>query len=214
MSPALSSPALASGAKGAQSAALSVLVRIWLVWASVAVGIIALGLPRLLGPQIVPISAIGGVIVAATAALTSRTLDGYLRALGVRLIVAAHGLRFLGGFFIWAGPQGFFPARFAWSAGVGDVLTAAAGMMLLLISDPRRFRRWFLVWNAIGLLDLVHALGTGLSFNLTRPGSMDTMTTLPWALIPLLLVPWFLATHLKGFQWAASDEPLPGEARS
>ncbi len=62
----------------------------------------------------------------------------------------------------------------------------------------------------IGCLDLMNALRTAVWLNFSQPGTMDTMATLPWALIPLVLVPLMIATHLKIFQWLWSKPAQRG----
>ena len=63
--------------------------------------------------------------------------------------------------------------------------------------------RWLvLLWNSVGLLDLLAALTLGLT---SAPGSplqlffdppgSAAMATLPWALIPVFLVPQLIVSH-------------------
>jgi hypothetical protein len=64
--------------------------------------------------------------------------------------------------------------------------------------------RWLvLVWNSVGLLDLLDAAALGmtsapgspLQLFFDAPGSA-IMATLPWAIIPVFLVPQLIVGHL------------------
>ena len=76
-----------------------------------------------------------------------------------------------------------------------------------------------LIWNSLGLLDLVAAVGLGVT---SSPGPLrlifaepDTaiMITLPWLLIPGFLVPLLASTHLAVFYRLSQAESLPAEGR-
>ena len=49
-----------------------------------------------------------------------------------------------------------------------------------------------LEWNIFGTLDLIVAVSLGV---ISARGGSAAMTTLPWALIPLVLVPAYLIGH-------------------
>jgi hypothetical protein len=184
------------------TASLAFFARILLGGLAVGCGLIAAGVASPERPQLVPALAFAGVVLGVGLALGNRTVDRHLRAVGVRLLVAFHGVRFIGAFFLWAYAQGQLPEEFALRAGIGDIVVAIGALLLLQVPpEGCRFRGWLLIWNALGALDLVLALGTAIHLNLTRPGVMNGMVTLPWALIPLVLVPVMLATHAKIFAW-------------
>lgn len=89
-------------------------------------------------------------------------------------------------------PLGQLPALFAIPAGAGDALIGltaiGAGAAL-----RRGQTRVALTWNLPGLLDLIVAVGLGIT---TSPGSAHLFATTPTALAmslqPLVLVPTFL----------------------
>jgi len=116
-------------------------------------------------------------------------------ALGVRTILAAHLVRFIGLYFLWLQAQGRMPVEFAHRAGWGDIVAAAAALGLLLWPAGAGFRRALLWWNVIGAADLFLAVGTAAWLTVTRPGSMIEITQLPLALIPLWAVPVLLSSH-------------------
>jgi hypothetical protein len=111
--------------------------------------------------------------------------------------------RLLGGLFLVAFAQGQLPAQFAIPAGVGDVLVSLAAPVVayLFIAKHQRARMVGLLWNAIGILDLLVAITLGV---LTSPGQLhrlafDTpnlvMSAYPFVLVPAFGVPVWLLLH-------------------
>jgi hypothetical protein len=111
----------------------------------------------------------------------------------------------LGGlFFLLLYADGRLSAPFAPAAGVGDMIAGAMAIplavMLMLGLEIRR--TWLGIWNAFGALDLVVAVSLGLLSAPATPFRVFTegpgtqaMTTVPWVLIPAMLVPIFLLVH-------------------
>jgi len=112
----------------------------------------------------------------------------------------------LGVFMLIAGVTGGMSGPFPYVAGIGDIITGlfALPVARLAARDPRDIR--VLEWNIFGALDLIVAvsLGTmsanGSPLQIIHAGVGSTaMTTLPWALIPLVLVPTYLIGHALVF---------------
>jgi hypothetical protein len=94
--------------------------------------------------------------------------------------------------------RGILPAVFAWPAGYGDMaIGATAGFVAWKLSDPAH-RNSFIVWQLLGILDLVNAVGVGTTAFLLSPQGppMVPMTVLPLSLIPTFLVPLFFIFHV------------------
>ena len=74
--------------------------------------------------------------------------------------------------------------------------------MFALINRPSlATSRMFVVWNLLGILDLVGAVSTGVLSTGIVPGLVTEVTTapmsqLPLVLIPAYLVPLFIMLHL------------------
>jgi hypothetical protein len=65
--------------------------------------------------------------------------------------------------------------------------------MLALIRRPGfSASKTFVVWNLLGLLDLVVAVSTGALASGLDIGSVGEITTRPMALLPLVLIPAYL----------------------
>jgi hypothetical protein len=122
-------------------------------------------------------------------------------------LIGLHAIRLLGFTFIILYAEGRLPAPFAPSAGWGDVFIGATALPLAraVMRFGARVRPLVLLWNALGVADLVVALTLG---PLSAPGPLQVfvgppdsspMTTLPWLLIPGFLVPILFFIHVVIF---------------
>ena len=122
-------------------------------------------------------------------------------------LIAIHAIRLLGFSFIVLYADGRLPAPFAPSAGWGDVFMGATALPLAwaVTRFGARMRPLVLLWNALGVADLVVALTLG---PLSAPGPLQVfvgppdsspMTTLPWLIIPGFLVPILFFIHIVIF---------------
>lgn len=120
-------------------------------------------------------------------------------------------VRILGVSFLLLAFAGQLGGPFPYFAGIGDIITGAFALPTALsmggkgATDLR-----VLAWNAFGLLDLVVAVALGVTSGNGSPlqvfhiGAGSTaISTLPWSLIPLVLVPVFITGHMTIFARAA-----------
>lgn len=149
-----------------------------------------------LPPLVVPVLVAGLTVAFSLGIRRVSWMKAAVEMLGVRSMVAAHLVRFVGVYFLWLHAQGRLPVEFAMRAGWGDIVAAAGALVLLFVPDGVGFRRALLVWNVLGTADLLIAVGTGGWLNATRPGSMIELAGLPLTLVPLWFVPMLLANHL------------------
>lgn len=90
------------------------------------------------------------------------------------------------------------PAVFALPAGYGGMLIGAtATLAAWKLADPSR-RSSFILWQYLGITDLVLAVSLGTTAQLINPNgaSMRAMTILPLSLIPTFPVPLFVILHV------------------
>lgn len=128
-----------------------------------------------------------------------------LRAGGVGRLIAFHKIRIVvGAYFLLLFNQGVLPREFAVPAGFGDIVVGVAAMSVLSrhvpIQDDAQ-RKAVLMWNTVGLLDIVLVLLNGVRLFLRDPALGAAFTELPLALLPLFVVPIVIATHLLLFSW-------------
>jgi len=123
------------------------------------------------------------------------------------LLVSVHTVRLLGISFIILYATHRLLAPFAPVAGWGDIFVGATALPIAWITyrRPNDTRLVLSIWNIIGAVDLIAAVGLGV---LSSPGpqrlifaepSAAIMTTLPWLMIPGFLVPLLFAVHIGIF---------------
>ncbi|MFL6424795.1 MAG: hypothetical protein ACJ71R_14540, partial [Nitrososphaeraceae archaeon] len=107
--------------------------------------------------------------------------------------------RIVGFAFLWGVGIGILPSAFGIPAGVGDVLIGVTAIPIAFFL--KRGYRWSknaaVIWNVLGVVDLVMAISLGLitsSEQRTETGTV-TMQTLPWIFIPAVAVPVTLTLH-------------------
>jgi hypothetical protein len=114
--------------------------------------------------------------------------------------------RIIGFIFVLLEARGMLPAVFAWPAGYGDMaIGMTAGFVAWKFADPSH-RNSFILWQILGILDLVNAVSVGTTAGLLSPQapSMVLMTVLPLSLVPTFLVPLFTIFHVISIAQARS----------
>jgi hypothetical protein len=161
-----------------------------------------IGAPGLGLAVVIPVLVLGGFVLG-----TARGRDLVGRT-PLAALVGVHSVRVLGISFVLLYLAKRLPAPFALAAGWGDVAVGvlAIPLALWLTRDAGAVPRGLVrLWNALGVMDLVIAVGLGTT---SSPGPLQLfhgepssaiMTTVPWILIPCFLVPSMLFTHLCTF---------------
>jgi hypothetical protein len=132
-------------------------------------------------------------------------------------LIRLHLWRLEGIVFLALMAQGRLPPLWALPAGMGDILIAATAPWVARVVETERGRHRAILWNLLGMADLVVAVGLGI---MTNPGPAHVFDTLPASVLltrfPLVLVPTFLVPlaftlhvvslwQLLGGTWARSD---------
>ncbi|HEY6222360.1 MAG TPA: hypothetical protein VIW26_01135, partial [Gemmatimonadales bacterium] len=151
-------------------------------------------------PQIAILGLVAASLVAAT---TVPSVRAWIDALPLRTLVAANALRFIGIVFLVLAARGQLAPVFADRAGWGDITTAALALVLVATGAPRTaaHRAAYHVWNVLGALDLIVAVGTATWVVLhdLQPG-VQFVVAFPLSLVPLFFVPLFLVGHVFIFR--------------
>ncbi len=162
------------------------------------------------------------LVVFAAAYLGSRAFRDFVLSADLRLVAALQAWRWAGLGFLSLWAHGLLPGLFAWIAGLGDMAVGfTAPWIVLALARDRAFAgtRRFALFNWLGILDLVVALGLGGASSVLLRGSvtMTAMAQLPEILVPAFMVPVFLMLHITSLLQArrtsiASAPPVGREA--
>jgi len=173
------------------------------------VAVTIMGATGALSPRGVGVAGLGVAVVAPTALLSWMLLKagrkGNVAEPPAPVLIATHAIRVLGVSFVLLYAAHLLPAPFAPTAGWGDIAIGATAVPAAWLANRPGGRPIALVWNMLGCLDLITAVGLGATSSpgparlfLEPPGSA-IMTALPWILIPGFLVPGLFALHVAIF---------------
>ena len=107
-------------------------------------------------------------------------------------LVALHLTRFVGIYFLYLHSKGQLPGSFAVAAGWGDIAIASGAIIVLLIRRPSAI----LIWNILGLADILFVVINAARLVTTTPEAMAPFMKLPLSFLPTFLVPMIIATHI------------------
>lgn len=160
-----------------------------------------------------------GIAIAAGAPLIlfalwfgiSAGFRDFLLSLDPRALTIAETLRVEGAVFLVLYQFGILPGLFAFPAGMGDVAIGVTAPLVAFGLTKFAHRKSFIVWQILGILDLVTAVTLGTTDGLVSPSGagMGAMTVLPLSLIPTFLVPLLLLFHIicirQARRWRESE---------
>jgi hypothetical protein len=126
--------------------------------------------------------------------------QGWARHVDLRWWVALHGARIAGACLLWFHAGGELPSVFAAPAGASGVAIAIGALILCrLPTDAPRTRTALLLWNAVGLADVLWFLGTTGWLACLHPDELRAFLHLPLSLVPTVFIPLILASHILIF---------------
>jgi len=137
-------------------------------------------------------------------------------SLSPRTLTALHAPRVVAGaVFVLLGARAALPETFAHSAGYGDIaIGLTAPLVALWLATPRH-RSSFIVWQLLGMADLVSAVALGVTAPLLAPNgpTMAAVTVLPLSLIPTYFVPLLMVMHVVAIAharaWPSASASAP-----
>jgi hypothetical protein len=161
----------------------------------------------------VAIAAVVPIVIFSLWYAASESFRQYALSLNPRTLTSVQVWRIIGFTFLLLEARAVLPATFALPAGYGDMaIGATAGFVAWKLADPGH-RASFILWQLLGIIDLVTAVGLGTSASLLDPHGppMVVMTILPLSLIPTFLVPLFLILHVicivQARNWKTASVP-------
>jgi hypothetical protein len=136
------------------------------------------------------------------------TLQRWAMSIELRWLVLLHLTRFVGFYFFVLSSRGELPFAFAAPAGWGDITVAGLAVLLLALSNARHWSM-LIIWNTIGLTDILFVVMTALRLGLEDWRSMHVLRKFPLSLLPTFLVPLIIVSHVLIFFRAAKLEKRP-----
>lgn len=127
----------------------------------------------------------------------------FILSADLRLVTAIQGWRWAGLGFLSLYAHGLLPGLFALPAGLGDMAIGitAPWIVLGLLQHPSFVSsQRFVIWNILGIVDLVVAvsmgtISSGFLHGITGNVTTSAMAKLPLVLIPAYIVPLFIMLH-------------------
>ena len=163
----------------------------------------------------VAIAALTPIVIFFSWFLSSANFRQFTLSLNPQILTFAQTWRVIGFTFVLLEAHSVLPAIFALPAGYGDMaIGVTATLVAWQLADPRH-RDSFILWQALGITDLVMAVSLGTTARLIAPHapSMVAMTVLPLSLVPTFLVPLFLIFHViciaQARTWKVADLSRP-----
>ena len=146
----------------------------------------------------VAVGALVPIVVFSLWFAASESFRQFTMSWNPKLLTAVQSGRIVGFTFVLLEARGVLPAIFAWPAGYGDMAIGATAAFVAWKLADAGHRNLFILWQALGIADLVTAVGLGTTAGLLSPHGvpMAAMTVLPLSLIPTFLVPLFLILHV------------------
>ena len=118
----------------------------------------------------------------------------------LRWLVLFHLTRlFAGAYFLVICQRGQLPCGFATPAGWGDIVVALLALAVVGAMRTQFAKTLVLIWNTLGLIDIVFVVFSALRFGLNDWQSMHVLRELPLGLLPMFLVPLIIASHVLIF---------------
>lgn len=204
-------------------------------WVGLATALAAAGALAFSPEEPVPLIGVMAAAPMIAAALCWFLVPGFrgaLMAIPTPVLIGLNVMRILGVLFLALATVGRLSGPFPYSAGLGDMITGILAIPVARAAARGDFKRVG-AWNAFGALDLVAAIGLGLTSAEGSPVQLihagvgsQAMQFMPFALVPTVLVPFYLIAHgvvaaqlvnQRCRQLAAADtalRPRPDAARS
>jgi hypothetical protein len=162
------------------------------------------------------------LVVTGAVALLSPGVRSTLLAIPMPLLIGLSTFRIGGVLFVVLAEAGRLAGPFPYLAGWGDVITGVFAIPAAWAAAHgiANHRGRILAWNSFGTLDLLVAAVLGVTSRNGSPlqlihagvGSAG-LTHFPWSLVPTVLVPYFLISHLVVFAQLRSRTRAAGSER-
>lgn len=180
------------------STQVAIAISTWFVGALVAG---AAGLLAVLPPPFPQLVLVGLVLALLVALRLSQVFRSWAMTVDLRVLVLIHVSRLVGLYLLFLAGRGELPAAWALPAGWGDIAVALLALALVLFVplETRPGRAALLVWNVLGLADILLVVAGATRIALADPHAMRALFWPPLSLLPTFLVPLIVFTHVVVF---------------
>lgn len=147
--------------------------------------------------------------------MSSSKFREFALSLNPSVLTLVQSWRIAGFSFLVLAAYGILPALFALPAGWGDIAIGATAPFVALALAAPGHRKSFIVWQLLGVMDLVTAVALGTLAPVLNPHGIaaGAMTVLPMSLIPTFAVPLFLILHIiciaQAIRWPRFATSMP-----
>jgi len=146
----------------------------------------------------VALAALAPVALFSVWFAASEKFQQFALSLNPRTLTAVQSWRIFGFLFLLLSANAILPPVFAVPAAYGDIfMGVTAAFVAWKLASPAH-RTLFVLWQGLGMTDLLMAIVLGTTARLLSPNSpsMSAMTELPLSLIPTFFVPLLLILHV------------------
>jgi len=152
-------------------------------------------------PQAIGVTIAGGTLLLLALSRFNTNFRNILDSMTTERLICLHSIRApIGAAFLVMANEGLLPELFANRAGYGDMLTAISGVFAVVFCSAMKNQKLkttvYIVWNTIGLADLLIAVGTGIYLAMKIPDSMIWIARLPLLLVTTFVLPILFASHI------------------
>jgi hypothetical protein len=123
--------------------------------------------------------------------LINKDFKEYCNSIPLKAIAAFHVWRIFAGW-IFLSFSGVLSQTFINNAAYGDIIAGLLGLTVFLFGHKKLN---YYIFNILGLLDFVIAVGTGITLTIIGDPQMNPIVQLPLIMIPLFGVPLSGITH-------------------
>lgn len=169
-----------------------------LIWYALAIFAGGAGLTLRLVPPLPQIILFGLVVLLLLLYWLSQSFRKWILSVNIKILLVVHLTRFVGFYFLYLYSLDRLPYDFAVLGGWGDIIVAGAALLIILFVHlvGKRVCIILLIWNLIGLIDILFVVATAARLSNVDPQSMSELLKLPLSLLTTFLVPIIIFTHI------------------
>jgi hypothetical protein len=174
------------------------LIAAWFIFSIAASALHAFRTDPTRPPLPLGLAVLAPIVVFSLWFATSAQFREFALALSPSVLTMVQAWRIVGFAFLVLYTYGILPGVVALPAGWGDIAIGATAPLVAAKLANYHNRKAFILWQVLGISDLVAAVILGTTAALINPHAIPTsaMTELPMSVIPTFVVPLLLIFHL------------------